>query len=68
VTAGPKHYPHVPNETFGFKVLLAVRHPLDRLVSLYHHQCRLAAWEGLASPSFDDFARSVAAGTSGCWL
>jgi hypothetical protein len=63
-----KHYPHVPNEAFGFRVLLAVRHPLDRLVSLWHHRCRLAAYFGEATETFECFARNVAAGQSGCWL
>jgi hypothetical protein len=63
-----KHYPHVPNEAFRFKVLLTVRHPLDRLVSLWHHKCRLAAWAGEASESFPRFVNGLAAGEVVTWL
>jgi hypothetical protein len=63
-----KHYPHVPNEAFGFRVLLTVRNPFDRLVSLWHHRCRLASYDGQGSPSFEEFAKSVVARQAGCWL
>lgn len=55
-----KHYPGIPNEAAHFKKVLIVRHPLDRLVSLYHHYCRLRAFDGLSSPDFGCFVVLVA--------
>jgi hypothetical protein len=63
-----KHFPSVPAEAHGFRVLLSVRHPLDRLVSLWCHKARLAAYEGVANDSFERFAGRVASGEEPDWL
>ena len=63
-----KHYPCVPNEARSFRKLLCVRHPLDRLVSLWHHRCRLHAWEGQATESFNRFCELLVGGELKTWL
>lgn len=63
-----KHYPRVPLEAHGFKVLLTVRHPGDRLVSLWHHKRRLEGYEGHGSESFEAFCRRLMASKVETWL
>lgn len=63
-----KHGMEIPAEAAGFRVLLSVRHPLDRLVSLWHHRCRLHAYHGRGSCSFQEFATQVAGGRPLGWL
>jgi hypothetical protein len=48
-----------PNELAGYRKLVVVRHPLDRLVSLFLHFVRFEAAEGRGTPSFDTFCRWV---------
>lgn len=50
---------HVVGYAPGYKLLITVRHPLDRLVSLYLHQCRYDASQGRASEAFWCFANRV---------
>ena len=48
-----------PNELDGYRKLVVVRHPLDRLVSLFLHFVRFEAAEGRGTPSFRTFCRWV---------
>lgn len=52
-----KHTPITPMEFEGWRKLLVVRHPLDRLVSLWHHCVRYRAREYAAGTW--DFAEHV---------
>ena len=48
-----------PNDLESYRRLVVVRHPLDRLVSLYLHFARFEAAEGRGTPNFADFCRWV---------
>lgn len=50
---------HVTGTCDGYKVLVSVRHPLDRLVSLWFHYVRDESFYGRASPAFWLFANFV---------
>lgn len=57
-----KHASTKPAEFAEFTLLLSVRNPYDRAVSLYNHLCRWRAYNGYAAPSFVDFAQRLASG------
>jgi hypothetical protein len=63
-----KHYPHVPAEADGFSVLLAVRNPLARLVSLWFHKSRCERYDGHGGESFARFCERLAEGEVQTWL
>ena len=46
----------IPPIAAEYRVLGIVRHPLDRLVSLYHHLCHYHAGQGWGAPGFTEFA------------
>jgi hypothetical protein len=50
-----RHVRTWPNEVIGHRKLVAVRYPLDRLVSLFLHFVRFEAAHGRGTPSFEDF-------------
>lgn len=50
---------HVSGACRGYKTLVSVRHPLDRLVSLWFHHVRDETFYGRASPAFWLFANFV---------
>jgi hypothetical protein len=54
-----RHVRTWPNELLGYRKLVAVRHPLDRLVSLFLHFVRFEAAEGRGTPCFANFCRWV---------
>lgn len=54
-----RHVRTWPNELDGHRKLVVVRHPLDRLVSLFLHFVRFEAAEGRGTPSFNNFCRWV---------
>jgi hypothetical protein len=54
-----RHVRQWPNELVGYRKLVVVRHPLDRLVSLFLHFVRFEAAEGRGTPCFADFGRWV---------
>ena len=54
-----RHVRSWPNEVVGFRRVVVVRHPLDRLVSLYLHLARWDAAFGRATPAFWFFAQQV---------
>ena len=47
------------NELDGHRKLVVVRHPLDRLVSLFLHFVRFEAAEGRGTPNFRTFSHWV---------
>ncbi len=56
-----KHTMKIPNEATGFTVLATVRHPLDRLVSLYCHYARTESeYHGRFAMAFWEFANRIA--------
>jgi hypothetical protein len=63
-----KHYPRLPNEAANCTTLLLVRHPLDRLVSLYLHRGRLLSYRGEPTPSFEEHCRLLVDGKLVSWL
>ena len=52
-----------PDMAHAWRVLGTVRHPLDRLVSLYHHYQRGRAYQGRAGMAFRRFVRAVCSGS-----
>lgn len=54
-----KHVAAIPNEARGHQILVTVRHPLDRLVSLYQHYAREESFHGRYSMAFWEFANRV---------
>ena len=54
-----RHVRQWPNELAGYRKLVVVRHPLDRLVSLFLHFVRFEAAQGRGTPCFTDFCRWV---------
>jgi hypothetical protein len=54
-----RHVRQWPNELAGYRKLVVVRNPLDRLVSLFLHFVRFEAAEGRGTPCFADFCRWV---------
>lgn len=63
-----KHFPEVPLEADGFKVLLTVRNPYDRLVSLWLHKARLERYHGDGGESFAHFCGRLVRGEVQSWL
>lgn len=57
-----KHTCALPAEATTYRLAAVVRHPLDRLVSLWHHLVRFDAREGRATQSFWFFANQVGRG------
>jgi hypothetical protein len=51
-----RHVPVWPNDLESFWRLVVVRHPLDRLMSLFLHFGCFEAAEGRGTPCFADFA------------
>lgn len=66
-----KHLSFVHNEFRSYKPVAIVRHPLDRLVSLYLDYCRIRAHWGAPGPAFEDWVATlpnVEPGTTGEWF
>lgn len=54
------HTREIPPGCSDYKIVAVVRHPLCRLVSLYHHHCTWQSCRGQASPSLPRFSALVA--------
>lgn len=53
---------HIVGYAVGYRLFMTVRHPLDRLVSMYLHQSRFDASEGRPGEAFWCFANRVGRG------
>jgi hypothetical protein len=47
-----RHVTQIPHEAEDCQIVAVVRHPLDRLVSLWHHLVRFDAYHGRATMAF----------------
>jgi len=59
------HTRALPAGCEDYKIVAVVRHPLGRLVSLYHHNCTWHSCRGLAAPAFWFFVNQIARGEIG---
>lgn len=59
-TSHDKHTPTIPAEALEYRVVIVLRDPVDRLISLYHHHCQAEARHGRAGTALYFFAAAVA--------
>lgn len=62
-----KHGMELPNEALDSRVLLVIRNPYDRLVSLWHHFCRIETYHGRGCLPFDAWVGRMLDGKLG-WM
>lgn len=54
-----RHVNRWPNETLRYRKLVVVRHPLERLVSMFLHHTSRRSGRGLVSPGFREYVEWV---------